>query len=69
MTEKQIERLISALESLALGAHRSADGLDRIALQLDRLGVNGAGPMGAIELLSKEIRDGLTRLADALPDT
>ena len=47
--------------------HRIADGLFAIAEALNNLGTaNASTPMGAIEMLAKEVRDGSDRLASAL---
>ncbi len=44
-----------------------ASGLQRIGRALERLGLDEAStPLGAIEVLSKEIKEGSERIADAL---
>jgi hypothetical protein len=44
---------------------RAIDGLSRA---MDRLGTNGVGPKGAIEVLSEEIKEGFEKLASSIPD-
>jgi hypothetical protein len=49
--------------------YQIAQGLYAVARAITALGTNGASsPMGAIELLAKELRDGFDRLADAIRD-
>lgn len=49
------------------GLFAIARGLDRVATAIERLGVNDAAtPMGAIELVAKEIKDGLRDVGDAI---
>jgi hypothetical protein len=45
-----------------------ARSLDRLATAVERLGLNDAGGtgMGAVELLTREIREGLTMIASAV---
>ena len=51
------------------GLFAIARGLNKVAIALDRLGTNDAAtPMGAIELLAKEVRDGLSSVAGAIEE-
>jgi len=60
MTDYQVEQLVEAFMEMAKG-------LNRCASALDRLGTNDAAThMGAIEMLSKEVRDGLYTLSASI---
>jgi hypothetical protein len=49
------------------GLFAIARGLDRIATSIDNLGTgNASTPLGAIELLSKEVKDGFSSLSSAV---
>lgn len=52
------------------GLFAIARALDGLSLAIHRLGTADAGTrMGAIEVLSMEIKDGFTRLADAISES
>jgi hypothetical protein len=50
------------------GLFAIARSMDRVAIAIERLGVGNANTdMGAIELLSKEVKDGLQQIWMAMP--
>lgn len=51
--------------------NRIADSLDGVAKSIERLGLNGASgtPLGAIELLALEVKNGGEAIVGALRDT
>jgi len=70
--EEQAEFIAASLpptqpkSALVVAIEGVAEGLLCIADALNKLGVSDANtPMGAVELLSKEIKEGFERLSDA----
>lgn len=51
------------------GLFAIASAVDRLAAATERLGTNGAsGPMGAVEAVAKEIRDGFEAVSGAVAE-
>ncbi len=65
---KILPGLLSDCDGSAQGySHNVAAGLFAIAAAIRSLGTaDAATPLGAVELLAMEVRDGTTRIADAL---
>jgi hypothetical protein len=56
-------------ECIADGLHAIAKSIDRLSVQVDRLGQFGAsGPMGAVEAVAYEIKNGSERLSGTLSE-
>lgn len=63
LTHRRAGMPYSAADAIA----NTAEGLDRVAEALRALGLNSAStPLGAIELLAKEVLDGTTRIAESI---
>jgi len=59
--------IAGALADVAHAIENVASSLSEVARSLDRLGTNNASsPMGAIELLAKEVKDGTANIDGAL---
>lgn len=46
--------------------NRNASAVFEVATSLKKLGTNGAGPMGAIEMLALELKEGSERISGAM---